>query len=54
MEEAFRIGGLAHILSGQKGVYPPLTTAWRQQGLPMLPVFAADAAGRAALLAGAD
>ena len=27
MEEAFRLGGLAHILSGQKGVYPPLPLA---------------------------
>ncbi len=27
MDEAFRIGGLAHILAGQKGVYPPLPLA---------------------------
>jgi hypothetical protein len=30
MEEAFRLGGLAHILSGQKGVYPPLPLAAAQ------------------------
>ncbi len=27
MEEAFRIGTLAHIVSGQKGIYPPLVPA---------------------------
>lgn len=30
MEEAFRLGGLAHILAGQKGVYPPLVPAAAQ------------------------
>ena len=27
MEEAFRLGALAHIVSGQKGIYPPLVPA---------------------------
>jgi hypothetical protein len=30
MEEAFRLGGLAHVVSGQKGIYPPLPLAAQQ------------------------